>query len=348
MPDHRGRRRALRLLTVCCLAVSAMLSLPTSAGAQDPPSGGFSVPLACWTDRSCIVQFHPDQGPGAVAVDYRCGGATTDGRRGTDFRVRHVTEMRSGVPVLAAAPGKIITTVDHYPDLPLSEGTIAGDPAAADGNSVMMEHGEGWQSRYTHLRRGSLKVEVGEWVDRGAILGRAGRSGRADFPHLHFEIHYRGGIIDPFSGLPPQSGCGKEHRPLWNQEARQALTYRDGGLLDSGFASHRITAPEIWEGPPRLKRATSRTETLVFWASAYLLNQGDREEIKLLGPDGIAIGRAAEVLEQDHNDRVRTLTVERPQDGWRPGMYLGIYRVERGTGDAPQVVVDATKALVVR
>lgn len=306
------------------------------------------MPLACWTDRSCIVQFYPDQGAVAEAADYRCGGATTDGNTGTYFRLRHVTEMRSGVPVLAAAPGRIVTTINHYPNLPLSEEAVAGDLAAAQGNSVVMDHGDGWQSRYDHLRQGSLKVEVGEWVERGAILGRAGRSGRADHPHLHFEILHRGEAVDPFSGLPPQSGCGQAPRPLWNEEARLALIYRDGGLIDAGFASHRITAPEVWEGPPRLKRAISQTETLVFWASAYLLNRGDREEIKLLGPDGGAIGRATEVLDKDHGDRVRTLAVERPQGGWRPGMYLGIYRVERGPNDATQVVVDATRALVVR
>jgi hypothetical protein len=40
--------------------------------------------------------------------------------------------------------------------------------------------------------------------------------------------------------------------------------------------------------------------------------------------------------------------VDRPQGGWRPGMYLGIYQVTRGSADTETMVIDATRALVVR
>ena len=223
MPDRRTGRRVARMFVLSCLTALPIATLAGPLAAQEAPAGGFSVPLACWRDRSCIVQFYPDQGPGAEATDYRCGGATSDAHSGTDFRLRHVTEMNAGVPVLAAAPGQILSAVDRYPDLPTTEASASGDPAAANGNTVVMDHGDGWQSRYNHLRKNSLKVEAGEQVGRGAILGRVGRSGQANFPHLHFEVIYRGRIIDPFSGLPPQSGCGGEVYPLWNEEARQAL-----------------------------------------------------------------------------------------------------------------------------
>jgi murein DD-endopeptidase MepM/ murein hydrolase activator NlpD len=322
--------------------------LAVPAAAAEAPAGGFSVPLTCWKNRSCIVQFYPDQRRGVEAGDYRCGGASYDGHSGTDFRLRHITEMNVGVPVLAAAPGQILSAVDTYPDLPVSEASAAGDPAAANGNSVVIDHGEGWQSRYNHLRASGLKVEVGERVGRGAILGHVGRSGRANFPHLHFEIIYKGAIMDPFSGSPPQSGCGGEDRPLWTDEAGRALAYRDGGLLDAGFSSLELSAQEVRAGPPRLRRATWQTETLNFWASAFLLNQGDREEIKLIDPEGKAIGRSSATLDGDQDEWVRTLAVDRPQGGWRPGMYLGIYQVTRGSADTETMVIDATRALVVR
>jgi murein DD-endopeptidase MepM/ murein hydrolase activator NlpD len=54
------------------------------------------------------------------------------------------------------------------------------------GQQVLIEHADGWFTRYAHLR--SFSVSPGQWVEAGTKVGIVGHSGRASGPHLHFEI----------------------------------------------------------------------------------------------------------------------------------------------------------------
>ncbi len=58
------------------------------------------------------------------------------------------------------------------------------------GNLVVVDHGEGRQTRYAHL--GSIKVVIGQEVKTGDVLGTVGSTGRPDLkvPHLHFEVRH--------------------------------------------------------------------------------------------------------------------------------------------------------------
>jgi murein DD-endopeptidase MepM/ murein hydrolase activator NlpD len=63
------------------------------------------------------------------------------------------------------------------------------------GLTVVVEHAPGLQTRYAHLS--ASLVRVGDEVTAGQPIGRAGRSGRATGPHLHFEVIQDGQRIDP-------------------------------------------------------------------------------------------------------------------------------------------------------
>lgn len=63
------------------------------------------------------------------------------------------------------------------------------------GNTVVVEHPDGVTTRYAHLS--ATDVQVGEAVAEGQLLGRAGSSGRATGPHLHFEVSAGGQRVDP-------------------------------------------------------------------------------------------------------------------------------------------------------
>jgi murein DD-endopeptidase MepM/ murein hydrolase activator NlpD len=65
------------------------------------------------------------------------------------------------------------------------------------GTSVVIEHGDGTRTRYAHLS--AALVQKGDQVGSGQPVGRAGRSGRATGPHLHFEVIARNG-----ARVPPQ------------------------------------------------------------------------------------------------------------------------------------------------
>lgn len=65
------------------------------------------------------------------------------------------------------------------------------------GNMVVVDHGFGYRTRYAHLD--SIKVSVGDTLTRGQILGTLGNTGRSTGPHLHYEVIYRGKVVDPLN-----------------------------------------------------------------------------------------------------------------------------------------------------
>jgi murein DD-endopeptidase MepM/ murein hydrolase activator NlpD len=67
------------------------------------------------------------------------------------------------------------------------------------GNMIIINHGGGVTTRYAHLS--GFDVAVGSRVERGQIIGRAGSTGRATSPHLHYEVRVEGNAINPFQVL---------------------------------------------------------------------------------------------------------------------------------------------------
>lgn len=63
------------------------------------------------------------------------------------------------------------------------------------GNSVILDHGFGYKTRYAHLN--SVSVIEGMKVKRGDRIGDVGQSGRASGPHLHYEVIYKGERVNP-------------------------------------------------------------------------------------------------------------------------------------------------------
>ena len=63
------------------------------------------------------------------------------------------------------------------------------------GNSVVVDHGFGYKTRYAHLK--SVGVVEGMKVKRGECIGESGNSGRSSGPHLHYEVLYKGNYVNP-------------------------------------------------------------------------------------------------------------------------------------------------------
>ena len=63
------------------------------------------------------------------------------------------------------------------------------------GNLLVIDHGFGIKTRYGHLAQ--FAVSAGQTVDRGALIGYVGATGRTTGPHLHYEVMANGQLIDP-------------------------------------------------------------------------------------------------------------------------------------------------------
>ena len=92
---------------------------------------------------------------------------------GTDFRAP------TGTTLKAVNDGIIVVASDRY----------------YSGNAIIIDHGEGIYSSYSHLSK--ITVKVGQLVKQGESLGLSGATGRVTGPHLHFSIIIDSKKIDP-------------------------------------------------------------------------------------------------------------------------------------------------------
>jgi murein DD-endopeptidase MepM/ murein hydrolase activator NlpD len=94
-----------------------------------------------------------------------------------------ISTYRSGDPVLATADGKV---------------SYVGYEAGF-GNYIIITHSHGFITRYAHMS--SFRVQKGQKVQQGQIIGMIGNTGLSTGPHLHYEVHLGTGVIDPLKFL---------------------------------------------------------------------------------------------------------------------------------------------------
>lgn len=130
--------------------------------------------------------------PGGYEGAYGTGGfiwpADNHYISGNDYWSGHLAidiAAGSGARVYAADSGVVV---------------FSGPALGGYGNMIMVDHGNGYQSLYAHLS--SVGVSCGQSVLQGQYIGSAGNSGFSTGPHLHFEIRYLGGFINPWFVLP--------------------------------------------------------------------------------------------------------------------------------------------------
>ena len=92
---------------------------------------------------------------------------------------------KSGTLIVAAAAGRVIHS-----------GRGLGDY----GRVVIVKHEGYYSTVYAHNRRN--RVEKGDFVERGEVIGEVGSSGNASGSHVHFEVRHNRKPLDPLSFLP--------------------------------------------------------------------------------------------------------------------------------------------------
>lgn len=316
------------------------------AHGQEAPR--FDVPVACPVGVGCVVRNFVDHDPGGDAADWRCGRLTYDGHKGTDILVPDGSFVAGGVEVLAAAPGTVLRLRDDMDDVSIR---VTGADAIKDrmaGNGLVVDHGSGWETQYSHLRKSSIDVRPGDRVAAGQPIGLIGLSGNTEFLHLHFEIRRNGVPVDPYTGTPIGTRCHGSRAPLWTAAALAALGYREDAVIDAGFAAERADPWVARAGGYAALALSTSSPALVFWIDVLGRRAEDRQSMRLIGPDGGVLAEVNDTADETRVQWFQFVGKKRPGSGWAPGTYRGEYTLTRVVAGQPKIVLNVERKIQLR
>ncbi len=127
-------------------------------------------------------------GPGLWGSGFFIWPADNHYLSGNDFWSGHLAidiATATGAPIYAADSGVVV---------------FAGWDSNGYGNVIMIDHQNGYHTLYAHLS--VLNVSCGSNAVQGQVIGYAGSTGNSTGPHLHFEVRYLGGFLNPWTVLP--------------------------------------------------------------------------------------------------------------------------------------------------
>jgi murein DD-endopeptidase MepM/ murein hydrolase activator NlpD len=106
-----------------------------------------------------------------------------------------LSTYRQGDPIVATATGQVVS-------VEFDQGGF--------GNNVIIRHKHGFYTRYGHML--SFKVQAGQQVQQGEVIGYIGNTGLSTGPHVHYEVHIGSDVVDPYKYLNIRSSIAKSGR----------------------------------------------------------------------------------------------------------------------------------------
>ena len=291
------------------------------------------LPIACKIGTDCWVLNYPDVGPlnDNAAIDTACLARTYEGHKGTDIAIADAAAMNAGVDVLAAHDGTVMRVRNDVEDhFPLTEEQLAKIKAEKKecGNAVLIDHGEGWQTMYCHMKRGSIIVKPQQKIKAGDKIGQVGASGMTEFPHIHLGVIRKTDVMDPFTGRSLTEDCGTGGAPLFEKSA--GISYQPLTFMKLGFDQKPVTIEKLDQGEKQPATLSTEADALVFYAVMLGVRAGDEITLRIEDDAGKVFSEKTTV--QDKNRARQMLYVGRKiREGsaLEPGIYNGKVTIKR-------------------
>lgn len=305
--------------------IAAVTMVAGVACAADSSKLSLQWPLVCSLGKDCFIGAYPDVTAGtdpSKPSDYRCGHRTLPGLQDTHVFFKDWQSGLDGQRVYPVAAGKVALVVDNFVDGDIRNGE------EVCGNSVVVDH-DGWQSRYCHLRQGSVEVKAGQEISTRDVLAEVGQSGGAVEPMLAFMITKDGVPYDPFLGatIDKGAGCNKTAEGDWNSP----MNYLDAAIVSTGFAPRVVNHLEVKASSVIPERDLNHhSPYLVSWARVQHIRGGDEEVFTLTSPDNKVMEERRTKLPGDSEDYLTYVFAKAGKEGLMPGEWSSHYELKRG------------------
>jgi hypothetical protein len=191
--DSRGQVAGLvvRAVSEAGEAPSEFLDYSTQARLKLPFKGQWAV---LWGGRTITQNIHASMQDQRFACDFV---VAKEGRTHPLDATANAEFYSWDQPVCSPGDGTVKEVVNQIEDnLPGSKNS-----AQILGNYIVIDHGYSEFSILAHLRKGSAKVKVGDYVRQGEPIASCGNSGNVSEPQLHYHLQ-NGPEISKAKGLP--------------------------------------------------------------------------------------------------------------------------------------------------
>ena len=307
------------------------------------------IPVACDYGEDCIIFSYYDKSiEDDVYTDHTCGKLSYDGHKSTDFMLRNHTQMKDGVNVVASDSGTVVFTRDGMSDISVE---LIGEEAVRGrecGNGVIIDHKRGYKTEYCHLKKQSVTKDVGDYVEKGEIIGQVGLSGITSFPYLEFTVSLNGHPIDPFTGDNPITGeinvpCDSlDIYPLWDKQTENRMQYITTSLLTMGFSEKVPHSQGAREGKFSKTIIQDDSKLMVFWVDIFGIVAGDQLKMSIIDPKGDVIKSELRPFTKNRRHNFQFIGYKHRDNELILGKYIGKVELLRKEGGNLERVVNTS------
>jgi murein DD-endopeptidase MepM/ murein hydrolase activator NlpD len=148
---------------------------------------------ASFAEVSDSLRLHAERYASIPSIMPTAGWLSSNFSRSRFHPILHIARPHEGIDVSAPMGAPIVA--------PAGGVVVRVTKETGYGNVLEVDHGNGIVTKYAHCSR--IVVRMGERVKRGQVIANVGNTGLSTGPHLHYEIHVNGKVVDPLTYVLP-------------------------------------------------------------------------------------------------------------------------------------------------